>query len=79
MTCHAMNDSADFKKAYGSFDATQFESNFQPIKKASCVQCHQSGRANESCSTCHKYHIGNFFASEFRMKEIHTQLVHDAK
>jgi len=79
MTCHSMNDNADFKKAYSGFDATQFESNFQPINKATCIQCHQSGRVNESCTTCHKYHIGDFFTSEARMKDIHTKLVKDAK
>jgi len=79
MTCHAMNDEADFKLAYGGFDATKFESNFQPIKKATCIQCHQSGRVNESCTTCHKYHIGDFFTSETRMKDIHTQVLKGVK
>jgi len=79
MTCHAMNDNADFKQAYSGFDATKFDSNFLPIKKSTCIQCHQSGRVNESCTTCHKYHIGDFFTSESRMKDIHTKLVKDAK
>jgi nitrate/TMAO reductase-like tetraheme cytochrome c subunit len=79
MTCHAMNDNADFKQAYSGFDASKFDSNFLPIKKSTCIQCHQSGRVNESCTTCHKYHIGDFFTSEARMKDIHTKLVKDTK
>jgi len=74
MTCHSMNAKADFKLAYESVDTTKFESNFHPIKKSTCIQCHQSGRVSESCTTCHKYHIGDFFTSGARMKAIHTEL-----
>jgi len=74
ITCHSMNEDADFKLAYTGFDARKFESNFHPIKKSACIQCHQSGRVSESCTTCHKYHIGDFFTSGARMKEIRTEL-----
>jgi len=74
ITCHSMNADADFKQAFDGFDAMKFESNFAPIKKSACIQCHKSGQVSESCTTCHKYHIGDFFSSESRMKNIHTNM-----
>jgi len=77
MTCHSMNKKADFKLAYEGVDATKFESNFHPIKKSTCIQCHQSGQVSESCTTCHRYHIGDFFTSKALMKKIRTELKAD--
>ena len=74
ITCHSMNADADFKQAFEGFDATKFESNFSPIKKSACIQCHKSGQVNERCTTCHKYHVGDFFSSKSRMKDVHTKM-----
>ena len=73
-TCHQIAKEADFAKAYDGYDTTVFESNFLSLKKETCVRCHQSGQVKDTCTTCHNYHIGNFFTSEEQMKRIHTKL-----
>lgn len=73
-TCHELNKDAQFSKAYEGYDATVFESNFHSLKKAACIRCHQEGQVKDTCTTCHNYHIGDFFSSEEQMKRIHTQL-----
>jgi hypothetical protein len=34
-----------------------FRPNFQPVMKADCTACHQSGRVSQGCTTCHNYHV----------------------
>ncbi len=37
-------------------DPLKFMSNFKAIKKQTCSECHQSGKAGDSCIQCHLYH-----------------------
>ena len=30
---------------------------FEPLDQANCASCHRPGRANDSCLTCHYYHV----------------------
>lgn len=73
-TCHDINKEADFAKIYDNQDPSFFESNFTSISKAKCTQCHQEEGVNDSCLTCHNYHIGDFFTSKERMKKVHTNM-----
>jgi hypothetical protein len=64
-TCHSINPKADYAKYFSGAtgvladrDATHFESNFVPLSKAACVQCHQPKIAGDSCLLCHRYHAG---------------------
>ena len=55
--CHEMDESRFTSASFTGDDPHQFESNFVAIKKANCASCHQSGLANNSCTTCHNYHV----------------------
>jgi len=53
----------DSAKAYatgfanGNHDPQRFESNFEPIDRATCASCHQSTAASNDCLNCHTYHV----------------------
>ena len=55
-TCHSLDPSAEYSKAYTQRDPSVFESSFNPIKKETCVSCHAAGKVTQSCQTCHEYH-----------------------
>ncbi|HEY1771089.1 MAG TPA: hypothetical protein VGG02_12630 [Chthoniobacterales bacterium] len=64
-TCHALNPKADYAKYFSSEAASlaerapdHFQSNFAPLSKTLCVQCHQPKIAGDSCLLCHRYHAG---------------------
>ncbi|MEO6873092.1 MAG: cytochrome c3 family protein [Chthoniobacterales bacterium] len=64
-TCHALNPKAQYAKFFSGEagtlaerDPSHFESNFIPLSKAACVQCHQPKVAGDSCLLCHSYHVG---------------------
>lgn len=64
-TCHALNPKSDYAKYYTGESATvaerepsHFQSNFAPLSKMLCVQCHQPKVAGDSCLLCHRYHAG---------------------
>ena len=38
-------------------DFDRFTSNFSPIKKSACVQCHTRSQASNACRDCHNYHV----------------------
>lgn len=48
--CHKLN-AAESKEADAPAQSFAF------IEKETCTQCHQQGRAPDSCLTCHNYHV----------------------
>jgi hypothetical protein len=64
LTCHTLDTASPTDAYANSFgtnrNAAVFHSNFLPIAKATCTQCHTESRAGESCQTCHRYHVGEF-------------------
>lgn len=57
-TCHAINPEAKYLDAFvESTDIHKFESNFKPIAKATCEQCHGKGQVRSDCQLCHNYHV----------------------
>jgi len=56
-SCHAINDAADTTTSYATDDPHAFVSDFSPLTKQQCVQCHTSKAAGESCQKCHNYHV----------------------
>jgi len=42
-TCHVLNPSAPYSESFEGRDRGQFASNFQPISKVTCLQCHGRG------------------------------------
>ena len=64
-SCHTINPKADPAKYYrgetgalAERDPTKFQSNFSPLSKALCIECHQPKVAGDSCLLCHRYHAG---------------------
>lgn len=64
LKCHAMNPNADYASSFKGLDASQFVSNFSPIRKEACMECHgaetktQTGsRIRQDCLLCHTYHL----------------------
>lgn len=62
-TCHEIAPDAAYAESFEGWDAHQFESNFQPLEQAVCLECHQPDRAGDSCTQCHRYHVGEFEAT----------------
>ena len=64
-TCHTIDAKADYAKyfrgetgALAARDPSKFQSNFSPLSKTLCIQCHQPKVAGDSCLLCHRYHAG---------------------
>lgn len=57
LTCHALDDKAGFMDSYKALDPKNFRSNFKPVKKQSCSECHGNNVAREDCLLCHTYHV----------------------
>jgi hypothetical protein len=55
--CHAVSKSAATATGYSDFDPRQFVSDFRPIAKGQCAQCHTAKAAGERCQSCHNYHV----------------------
>ncbi|MEE2980335.1 MAG: hypothetical protein VYA71_02200 [Pseudomonadota bacterium] len=54
--CHVLDPEADFASGYTDFDALSYTSNFKPIAKETCADCHSEGNLREDCQLCHDYH-----------------------
>ncbi len=57
--CHQLNDRQSNRDSFVNFDSSQQSSNFNPLLKANCSNCHSKGRAENSCTQCHNYHVGS--------------------
>ena len=59
-TCHKIDPAAKYAASFEQRDPHVFASNFQPLEKAICADCHVKSEAGEACLDCHRYHIGPF-------------------
>jgi hypothetical protein len=65
-TCHQLAPESDYPKFFTPADGvlpdnpSQFASNFAPLSKAICAECHKSQVAGDNCLLCHRYHTGAF-------------------
>ncbi len=64
-TCHTIDPKADYAKYFSGAtgaeaerDPNHFQSNFAPLSKMLCTQCHQPKVVGDSCLLCHRYHAG---------------------
>ncbi len=56
-TCHQMNKESAFSASFDTgSDPTSYNSNFEPITKETCTNCHATTRVNQDCQLCHEYH-----------------------
>ena len=57
--CHLLDESTNKTEQFIGFDGGLTKSNFFPITKIGCAKCHAEGQAENSCTTCHNYHVGS--------------------
>jgi hypothetical protein len=55
--CHALDPQANTTASYTDHDPRRFASEFKPLSKQQCAQCHVSTAAGDSCQSCHRYHV----------------------
>ncbi|MDA0822181.1 MAG: hypothetical protein O3C28_07120 [Proteobacteria bacterium] len=61
LACHAFDKESDYASSFdNNNDPHKFASNFKSLSAETCAQCHQEGKAGESCVSCHNYHVGEF-------------------
>ncbi len=58
LTCHQIDEKAKYQQSYAQPDPAKFASNFSPLPRAVCADCHNPEFAGETCLTCHNYHAG---------------------
>jgi hypothetical protein len=56
-SCHAIDGAADRATSQARDDPHAFVSDFAPMSKQQCAQCHTAKLAGESCQKCHNYHV----------------------
>jgi hypothetical protein len=56
-TCHALDSQANTTASYADHDPHHFASEFQPMSKQKCAECHTATAAGDSCQSCHRYHV----------------------
>ncbi len=57
-SCHAIELGAATASSTGT-NPHAFVSDFQPMSHQQCATCHQPQGANDRCTTCHNYHVGD--------------------
>ena len=55
--CHILDKEVDYMATFKEFDSVNWKSNFYPIRKKTCMQCHSEDQINLECQNCHKYHF----------------------
>jgi hypothetical protein len=58
VTCHTLQEGADYQASFADYDAGSFAANFRDIDKATCSECHIETAAGDACTQCHNYHVG---------------------
>ena len=76
--CHSLHLGGNYQESFRkidhslNIDPTRFASNFLPMKKADCTDCHVSGKASNSCLLCHNYHVGKFSPFQVPLDQFHN-------
>ena len=72
-SCHVVNSESDsasgIESQDNSVDKTSSSSGFLNMEQSTCTQCHQEGRAPDSCLTCHNYHAEPYMQSIEKMPD----------
>lgn len=71
-TCHLMDTTVDYAAYFEEPNRVEnYISNFHPIRKEVCEQCHSPNQVSVTCQTCHKYHRKPGFKKEFQALRPH--------
>jgi hypothetical protein len=60
LTCHKPDAKAVYSESYKDRNPVTFASNFRPIERKYCINCHTAEVVGDNCLTCHNYHIRTF-------------------
>jgi hypothetical protein len=55
--CHAIDDTRSVADSYAGWNPQQFTSEFGPLTKRQCADCHTAKVAGDRCQQCHNYHV----------------------
>lgn len=57
-SCHKLSTSSTYPKYFTPkvVPVDSYQSNFAGIGKETCIECHQTGKVDSTCQTCHAYH-----------------------
>jgi len=55
--CHAIDHAATTAVSESSGEPHRFISDFKPLSKQQCVECHTAKAAGDACQKCHHYHV----------------------
>jgi hypothetical protein len=55
--CHAIDDAKSSDRLYEDWSPDSFVSEFAPLSKQRCVECHTARAAGDACQMCHNYHV----------------------
>ncbi len=71
-SCHQLNATSTYPKYFTPkvVPVDSYQSNFAGVGKAICVECHQKGKVDASCQTCHAYHAKHEFNVGSAKKEV---------
>jgi hypothetical protein len=58
--CHVIDNRVTAAAAHTGWDPHRFASEFLPVSKSQCAQCHTATAAGDSCQSCHNYHVESF-------------------
>ena len=65
-SCHLLNEG---EIGSVSLSGDTFTSSFANMDLQTCTQCHQTGRAPDTCLTCHNYHVEPFTESAIEIDD----------
>jgi nitrate/TMAO reductase-like tetraheme cytochrome c subunit len=57
IACHTLDPQANTTASYADENPHRFASEFQPMSKQKCAECHIAAAAGDSCQSCHRYHV----------------------
>jgi hypothetical protein len=63
-TCHILAKEVDYMATFKEYDADNWDSNFESIRKKTCMQCHSETQINLECQKCHMYHFKPSFKKD---------------
>jgi predicted CXXCH cytochrome family protein len=55
--CHTIDESNNAAASYTDWESHSFVSEFAPLSKQQCVECHTEKAAGNRCQQCHNYHV----------------------
>jgi hypothetical protein len=62
--CHILDKEADYLATFKEYDPSKWVSNFESIRKKTCMQCHSEDQINLECQKCHLYHFKPSFKKD---------------